>query len=70
MTPSSRVQVEPLALSWRQVLAMIPLCRRAIEVRIARGEFPKPTHVGSKTLFDAAEVRAWWARTRGGEGAA
>lgn len=56
--PASRST--PLALSWRQVLELIPFSRRALQIRIARGEFPRPVTVGGKVLFDHGEIVAWW----------
>lgn len=61
--------IEPLALTMREVVAYVKLCRSTIERMIATGAFPRSRKVGAKVLFDRREIEAWWQRQAAGEDA-
>lgn len=66
---SNQTEIQPIALSMRQVVARIGLCRSTIEKLIAQKRFPAPKRVGAKLLFDRARVDKWWADWKGDTGA-
>ncbi|MGN6728227.1 MAG: helix-turn-helix transcriptional regulator [Rhodanobacteraceae bacterium] len=46
-------------MTFREVCSKTRLSRSAVYANIARGEFPKPAHIGGRAMFDAAEVDTW-----------
>ncbi len=61
-TIPAKAAPEKIALSYRDVSAVIGLGRRTIVRMVATGKFPAPRLVGSRRLFDRAEVQAWFDR--------
>ena len=62
---TNQTEIQPIALSMRQVVARIGLCRSTIEKLIAQKRFPLPKRVGAKLLFDRVKVDKWWADWKG-----
>lgn len=50
---------EPLCYGYRELCKVIGLGRRTIERMVSMRRFPQPRKVGIRTVFVAAEVRAW-----------
>lgn len=46
-------------LSYPQVLALIPLSKRDLQRRVAKGIFPRPRKIGRRSLFVASEIVAF-----------